>query len=174
VFFPPKKEKFSLGKKLHGFFLGQNFSSFGIEKHQKKVFFYLLFSHWKNPQNFCSVKLTGNQKLSPEFSILEKFHLTKSPILKARFRGENSIYSRRVLKPEMTILQGILFGVHTWSNEYVSLMAKKVKGPMRVYSVHIWMNLFPGPVCRFDIVLNFVDALSAWLNHPWTMKPNNP
>jgi hypothetical protein len=23
-------------------------------------------------------------------------------------------------------------------------------------------------------VLNFVDALSAWLNHPWTMKPNNP
>jgi hypothetical protein len=72
---------------LHGFFLGQNFSSFGIEKRQKKVIFYLPFSHWKNPQMFCSVKLTGNQKLSPEFSILEKFHLAKCPVLKARFSG---------------------------------------------------------------------------------------
>ncbi|KAJ7858708.1 hypothetical protein B0H14DRAFT_2577676 [Mycena olivaceomarginata] len=56
-------------KKLHGFFLGQNFSSFGIEKHQKKR------------------KTHRKSETFPEFSILEKFHLAKCPVLKARFSG---------------------------------------------------------------------------------------
>jgi hypothetical protein len=81
VFFDPPREK------VAWLFPWAKFLLFPDQKTPEKVIFCLLFSHWKNPQIFCCVKLTGNQKLSPEFSILEKFHLGKCPVLKARFSG---------------------------------------------------------------------------------------